>query len=584
MRLLARDQKLERVHPLPPRIQCGHLRSAIRSVFPSGLTPVQELSIKTAQKLELGHCSHCESGVKEILRQWKEERFSPASCLDVDHVRMFKRALSCIVERGWNLRTFPYIPNGNATRSFSRREGGSWNREEFSDSCRAELVFSSGKPRVVTLYSGHQSEVLSPLHDALYGSLKEKGWLLVGSPTDELVKRLNGDGPYVSVDYQSATDMIRAEYVRAAVQVLIDKGVGLTGDQVRALRVVCELRLDGSPEVATRGQPMGSLISFPLLCLINKAVVDLALADMASAGKLTWKEFRVHRCLINGDDLLYREPNNSPDRPLLAGILRHGGAVGLVVNREKTMVDADWAEINSTPFFQGVRRKKTNVAVLQRSAKVTDVIGFLADSIVHRAVFRDQLLRWKEPLSKVRRKLQGPIPPSFYSALWVVSDALRAVPSAPPKRPNPFPVVEKPALYDLTREEEVCYISERVARLREQGYVPEKSVWVVPTLEGEQSIQRALRKEKPSVEDNILKVLADGWERKTKEKLWLEDEAEPVLTTWAWDERSKVELLLDAVRAFRQRKLVGCANLDAGALPSLGGCAFSRGDDFIGFE
>jgi hypothetical protein len=530
--------------------------------------------VKTAQKLEKP-CFECEQEALDKLRLWKESRFTRLEPVDPVHLGLFKRAMAVNVPYGWNetAKYVPYIPTGHATRSFTRKEGGSWNEEDFETTCGLKSVLSSGKPRIVTLYSGANSEILRPLHVALYERLKEKGWLLVGSPTDEKVQALGASGVYVSVDYTSATDNIRAEYCRAAIAVLKEKAVGLTPRQSEALDVLGHLRFCDGGEVATRGQPMGSLMSFPLLCLINKTVVDLAVLDRALSGEVSWKEFRAHRCLINGDDLLYREFGNSPD--ILAGILHHGSRVGFEVNSEKTMVSPDWAEVNSTAFFQGRKQKKTNVAVLKWSSEVTDPVGFLADSVVHRAVFRELLLFWSTPIRNARRKIQGPLPTSFWSALWQVKDALCWLPTAPPAPPNPFPVVPKPAGYDLTREEEVCYISERVARLKERGYKPAKS-GRCSTRSGEvQTIQRALRKEKPCVEDNILKVLADAWEWKTKEKLRLEDEAangpldySPEWCTACYEgSHSLVQCITDKIKAFRQREVqAGCASQDAGRL------------------
>jgi len=576
VQLLASDQEMERVRPLPPRIRCGQLRTAIRQCFPdSGLSVVQELSIKTSQKLESGACETCRQVDQERrLNEWKEARFKAAERDDA-HVARFKKALSVIVPTGWDREKFPYIPNGNATRCFSRAQGGNWADWSFSTECKPILVWSSGKPRVVTLYSGGNSQRLYSLHHALYNALRKEGWLLVGSPTNEQVASLNGDGPYVSVDYQSATDNIRLDYVRAAIEVLKTKAAGLTCEEEEALDVVGHLRFDSEESrVVSSGQPMGSLMSFPLLCLVNKVVVDLAIADLASAGKVTWKQFRAHRCLINGDDLLYREIQ-ADSRDILAGILAHGSRVGLVVNKEKTMVDPEWAEVNSTAFLNGIKQKKTNVGVLLKRSEVTDPIGFLADSVVKRRTFLSCLRDWKFALRNAEVKVQGAIPPSFWSVLQKreFRDALCSVPSGRPKPTNPFPVVPMPYGYDLSREEEIAAIHGRVERLRSEGFVKPPVPRAGPKEWKRQSYQLSLRRRKPTAETMILKVCADRWERLTKEKLAQSDPFDPVHTTWAWDERSKVSLLLDAIQGFK--RTVGCATPDAGL--------FDSGADFVPF-
>jgi hypothetical protein len=153
----------------------------------------------------------------------------------------------------------------------------------------------------------------------------------------------------MSYDYEAATNNIKAEYVRAAVQVLKEKASGLTIDQIRCLDVVGELRFPGSRHAAHRGQPMGSLMSFPLLCLVNKTVVDLAMIDLLEDKKVTFKEWTSHRCLINGDDLILRSPVNDHrlyDEPHR----RWGSAIGLVVNRDKTLVDKKKGRNQFHPF------------------------------------------------------------------------------------------------------------------------------------------------------------------------------------------------------------------------------------------
>nr|WAK75244.1 MAG: RNA-dependent RNA polymerase [Narnaviridae sp.] len=600
-RLLERDQGMERGSvPLPPRITCGFLFSAVSSVFPD-LTPVQELSLKTVKKLQKP-CKACftETDAEVAIENYKAERFRQLPELDVDHLARFKKAVAQQVRTGWNEGCFPYVPTGNATESFRRKEGGSWNKEDFSVTCDVSHIVSSGKPRIVTLYSGENSRILYPLHQALYKSLQREGWLLVGSPTDERVSSLGETGTYVSVDYKSATDNIRAEYCRAMIQVLKEKAKGLTDEQRAALDVVGELRFDDDDRVALRGQPMGSLISFPLLCLINKACVDLALSDLAEAGKITWKQFRAHRCLINGDDLLYREFGNSRD--ILDGILHNGALAGLIVNEEKTMVSTVYGEINSTVFMHGRKQKKTNVSVVEWRSEVSDPIGFLADSVCKPSVFRSCLDNWRHPIRRAWPKLQGPVPPKFLRELWRFRGELTSRPSCPRQEtPNPFPVVTKPAGYDLTREEEERYISGRVARLMEEcAQAPlyrcgatsfrfakrKRRLGKIHQWE-RVCIQRSLRNENTTHEDVVLKLLADGWKEKTYEKLRQEDPAEecgaldpastyflPVNTDGSFPPLAST--MVRVLRDYKRNKL--CATADAG-LTGLGPAgAGSRGE------
>jgi len=139
------------------------------------------------------------------------------------------------------------------------------------------------------------------------------------------------------------------------------------------LRVLGEWGLGEGYGEVTRGQPMGSIFSFPLLCLINKTVVDLALTDLLEQGRISFPEWSGHRCLVNGDDLLLREVRKDTNiRDLIAENGRH---IGLVVNLEKSMVSENLAEVNSTLFDSCEKIKKQNVSALWMDPEVDDVLG-----------------------------------------------------------------------------------------------------------------------------------------------------------------------------------------------------------------
>jgi hypothetical protein len=375
-----------------------------------------------------------------------------------------------------------------------------------------QSVVSAGKPRIVTLFSERNNSILYPLHHSLYSNLKRKEWLLVGDPTNKAVSSLNGCA-YISVDYSQATDRIKVAYTRAAIEELIDKGEGLSDDDIRALRVVGRLRIDGT--YAERGQPMGSLMSFPLLCLINKTVVDLALNDLLIEGKVTFKEWTRHRCLINGDDLLTREVGAGG---LLNGIRRHGSRAGLVLNEEKTMVDAEKGEINSTLFINGIRQKKINLSALFMGRDVSDVLGFASQSALTEEGFLFLARRARFQLSTQKEKLQQPLSAQQFNALVRCKELrqpLLSVPVEEPKRFNPFPVVSKPVGYDLSRGEEVDLIRLEVDRLRSRGYIPSREKLPVKTVGSVGvSLRAAIKRNKPIVEDAILDCLERGWKRK----------------------------------------------------------------------
>ncbi|QKI79888.1 RNA-dependent RNA polymerase [Erysiphe necator associated ourmia-like virus 58] len=586
VKLLAVDQSLKAVTPLPPTFVCGELRTKVRSMYAPELTLVQELSIKTSAKAESQPCSFCEGLQEGKMEQWKVRRLQP---VDVSQrsLEEFGVAFAKNIPTGWNLRRSPYVPNGHASKSNQRCQGGNWNEEAFDTGCSVQLVHSAGKPRIVTLYSSYNVAVLTPLHHSLFASIKKKNWLLVGAPTDERLRYLaagcKGD-LWHSFDYESATDNIKTAYVQRAVEILIAKGEGLTDDEVRCLRVLSNLELDRG--VATTGQPMGSPMSFPLLCLVNKTVVDLALTDLLQAGEIQFKEWTGHRCLINGDDLLTRSTSSGR---LESAIARRGSEIGLIVNKEKTLTDPEYGEINSTVFKNCVRQKKTNVAALWMGSEVGDCLGFAHESTRTGTGF--SMVAQNNATRLARQKIKTSVELPYSRKMLVLScgklkTALKSVPtSSVPEVTNLFPVVAEPDGYDLTREEEDCAIGLEVQRVRERG------AWkALPSEKRKNTAARKavrselcsrlkpfslLRKKEPDGKERVLLCLARAWEKKVKNEIFLAEPVEyPCLIV---SDFSRIAAFEDEIKAFKDKRK------GVRPIPSepLGGCPFSRGDGYV---
>jgi len=524
VRFISAEHRTSRVSPLPRQVSCGYLRSAVRACFAEDLPVELELSIKTSQKLEQRYCHSCNESRGDVVKEWKQKRLEPVGEENGDFMGRFVKALRSNVDPGWNRRDYPYIPTGNATLEHSRCQGGSWNVEELRFDCRPVSIISSGKPRIVTLFSGEYTRILSPLHKSLYSSLKRKGWLLVGPPTDDRVKWLNGDQEYVSIDYSSATDNIKLAFVQAAVDVLISAADGLTQDQLACLRAFASLTFEDGAEAST-GQPMGSVMSFPVLCLINKTVVDLALLDLLEEGEISFKEWTSHRCLINGDDLLYRELY--PGLRIYSRILANGSRVGLVVNKEKTLKDRRIGEINSTAFCNGTRVKKVNCAALFMATDVTDVLGLARESSRTLKGFKELVKRNLAQLERQETKVQSHLPRPLREVLWRDPRIAAAVTTKPlfgkDERVNFFPVTRKPVGYQLTRREETDAINAEVARLQSIGSKqPRGLTRPVLCLVGGQKRAYVHRSNKLQ-EDTILTVLAAAWRRKEWEGMQVRD-------------------------------------------------------------
>nr|WAK77820.1 MAG: RNA-dependent RNA polymerase [Botourmiaviridae sp.] len=535
----------------PQQIICGGLRSAVRQCFSDDLAIIWELSFKTIQKIEKSCCDVCLPLFEEKLGQWKEARFQPVA-VDVDHLERFRIAMRQNIEKGWDRRRTPFVPNGHATRRYTRKEGGNWNREEFDSECRTELVFSSGKPRVVTLYSAENTRILAPLHYSLYDMLKKRGWLLVGDPTDQHVQKLTG-ASLLSFDYSSATDNIKSAYVRVAVEVLEEMADHISSDEHKALQVLANLRIDGRETYS--GQPMGSVLSFPLLCIINKTVVDMALTAMLNRKEISFKEWSSHPLLVNGDDLLLREVRKTTN--LRGEIVLQGSEVGLIVNKEKTLVSDQFGEINSTLFEWGCKQRKFNAASMWMDAGVEDVLGFAAQASPDGKTFRKIVRRNARTLAKQADKHLAEIPYPLVAICRQDKVIRKAITSLPDRvRPTEQGVISmapRPENYSLTRDEEHNAMKEEIERVRDAGIErgsvrkPKYKPTVIPHAVSLNSV----RKQRPRMDAELIpSCYVRCFIDKIKQEGILREVA-PLDLSLPPGDGSQVNRLLDNIRAFK---------------------------------
>ncbi|QKI79929.1 RNA-dependent RNA polymerase [Erysiphe necator associated ourmia-like virus 99] len=245
-----------------------------------------------------------------------------------------------------------YVPDQQGCFEMRQGEGGTLatdpSKTSMDDSLvRLGVAKTKGKLRVVTMQSARVKRVLTPVHNALYDHLSSFGWLVRGDVKKEdflavLNDRREGEA-VISGDYESATDNI---YLKA-VDVIVDelsKDVHLTENERSVLRGSFQrLRwlntCTGTIKPINRGSMMGNLVSFPLLCLLNKACFDIA-SDIGRGSGAN----RVGR--FNGDDCLF-----AGDRKFFSLWKEVTGTFGLCVNVEKTGFSELTADLNSQSFF-----------------------------------------------------------------------------------------------------------------------------------------------------------------------------------------------------------------------------------------
>jgi len=213
---------------------------------------------------------------------------------------------------------------------------------------RLGVAKTKGKMRVVTMQSAYVKEKLKPLHAALYNHLSVKGWLVRGEVTSDdfrvvMADRRPGER-FISGDYQCATDNIHQDTIEAIVSVLAED-TKLSGLE-RELMVSSFTNLrwkDGTCRVApqgpiNRGSMMGNLLSFPILCVLNKAIFDIS-SDIAYGPG----EHRKGR--FNGDDCMFCGTSE-----FYALWRRITSLYGLIVNETKSSFTSRYLELNSRTY------------------------------------------------------------------------------------------------------------------------------------------------------------------------------------------------------------------------------------------
>jgi len=307
-----------------------------RKVIPQELTPA-EVKEKT----------------KKYIRKMTEAQ-SPPSAPYLGHVRrMTRRLFRPGWDRGWENACKGFtLPTSSCVES-KRSEGGprgldrSRIRTEYEAFIKGSrsgglcpntipmMIWTGGKWRLVTKFS-YERSFLAPVHRTIYNHLSSKKWLLRGEATPDRFEgfhRVDGE-VFVSGDYESATDNLNIWVTLCAV-----REMSRTSQHIpRAVwdSAIASLKNrfpDGRQQ--QRGQLMGSLLSFPLLCLNNYLAFK-------------WAVPRKVPVKINGDDIVFRCLPSEADR-----WFKEIQESGLAVSRGKTLVTTTVFSLNSAFFLPG---------------------------------------------------------------------------------------------------------------------------------------------------------------------------------------------------------------------------------------
>jgi len=173
------------------------------------------------------------------------------------------------------------------------------------------------KVRIISKEPPMHMTFLKPIQRKLWSTLKSHPcFKLIGEPVDHwfvqdrMGSKLKDDEKYLSVDYAAATDEMYS-WVSAYLVNMISDVLDLSPRENAAFRAALIGHWIENPEDSndvrgqTRGQLMGSVVSFPLLCIANAAICRWA-KEISTGRSILLKDCPL---AINGDDAILKINN-----------------------------------------------------------------------------------------------------------------------------------------------------------------------------------------------------------------------------------------------------------------------------------
>lgn len=218
--------------------------------------------------------------------------------------------------------------------------------------CKAHAIPEPLKVRMITKGEA-QNWILKPLQKAMHRALKDFPCFRLTSGQSILnnFKKVSSGYYFVSGDYSAATDNLNSDVMECVVGELV---------KVLPSEIIPYLIREAGPHyieypkssgldpiLQTNGQLMGSLISFPILCIANAATYGHA---------INWEDLRDLPCLINGDDISFRDSLKN-----IKKWKRVANLMGLIPSVGKNYLSRTWFTINSQICTSGVQSNRINV-------------------------------------------------------------------------------------------------------------------------------------------------------------------------------------------------------------------------------
>jgi hypothetical protein len=235
--------------------------------------------------------------------------------------------------RGMGLVEDPFFMDDMDREEFSRYVSESVAPKPRGVS-QVQAVLAGGKWRAISIPPVWDN-ALRPFHSCLYDAVSKFDWCLRGDALPRSFKSFHRTGElFVSGDYESATDNLNSEVQRTILNELIVRSRHIpSGIKSHALSTFnSTLSVDGTFYEQRRGQLMGQLLSFPLLCLVNYFAFKFSIP-------------RDVPVKINGDDIVFRAREDEVDR-----WRENVNSSGLKLSVGKTLINRRFFSLNSSLF------------------------------------------------------------------------------------------------------------------------------------------------------------------------------------------------------------------------------------------
>lgn len=257
-----------------------------------------------------------------------------------------------------------YISNsGKACTEIPRSKGGKRqmlykSTRAFDRTNRFKTIMSAGKFRTISLDSAENDYLYGFLNPYMFGEIRKLKCMISGRSVEEWTGDIcvpEGSW-FLSGDLENATDEFHSVLSEIVLRHLSELFFPEDSEShfIKMCSFTTRAVFDGVRQ--TTGQLMGSVLSFPILCLVNLTSQLLMHVPYLKIFSMRLDDIReFDKCGINGDDLVTWGPNRDA---LISAWLRVLPAIGGIPSAGKSLVSRTHFTVNSEIFDKNLRKIK----------------------------------------------------------------------------------------------------------------------------------------------------------------------------------------------------------------------------------